>query len=524
MTADKPKSAGKTMIISLAVAVVLLAGLLLGAFAMSAGRQEEEDDDLIPLIACSEEDIYSVTIESLRDTYTISQDGIKDTILQWKIEGQDNTDVDLYSLKTIINRCYKLNARRELGTIDTANKELMAAYGFDNPTSTVTITYKDGVRTFVVGDAYGTEFYMYEKGTGKFYIAPTTVGTYFNLTSNELRTLPGLEVQTGNTGIIAIAKKGSPDISLAYIPSIMSDSRSWQMVSPVGGYTDSTTVTSLMSAISNFKMSLYVDSAIGDDMSKYGFDDPYASLVLAPPLVDEEDEESVAHLPSQAIFVGDPVREVEGYRYCYTYTVKDGESPDIPSCKVYAISDEVFDGIFGVKAIDLLDKQVILTNIDNVTEINLNIRGKESSIKISKKELLDDDGNPITDASGEKSYATFFDLDDGTRLLESCARAFYIKLISIKAVAFLRDDDPQEIGEKIFSVTMQTNIKIFGQEDTDLYAAVTAEVYELDSNYCVLRFRGQTENACKMKRSQILELFEAYELMLSGELPAIRED
>ena len=95
MTADKPKSAGKTMIISLAVAVVLLAGLLLGAFAMSAGRQEEEDDDLIPLIACSEEDIYSVTIESLRDTYTISQDGIKDTILQWKSEGQDNTDVDL---------------------------------------------------------------------------------------------------------------------------------------------------------------------------------------------------------------------------------------------------------------------------------------------------------------------------------------------------------------------------------------------------------------------------------------------
>ena len=514
----------KTMIISLSVAIVLFVVILVGYFVLDSGRTDVPDDDLIPLIDCTEGDINKISIESKRDSYAIVRDGIKEGIIQWYIENQDNTDVDLFSLKTIANRCYKLNARRDLGTIDTTNKALLDSYGLGSGATRVTIDYKDGVRTFVIGDSYGSEFYMYEAGTGKFYIAPTTVGTYFNLTSNELRELPALTVKMGNIGVISISRKGRPDIDIAYIPTITADSRSWQLVSPIGGYTDTNVVNELHQAIAGFSMSLYVDSSLGDDLAKYGFDDPYAMLVLAPFIVDEEDKDALNDTTSQVIYIGDPVAEIDGYRYCYTYTVKDGETPDTSDCRVYAITDELFDSIFGIKPIDILDKQVVLTNIENVKSIDLEIKGVPETITITKKPLLDDDGNPIKDAGDNDTYSTSFTLSNGDKLDESNARAFYLRLISLRVVAFVRDDDPKEIGERLFALKFNTDIKIFGQEDSDVYAAITAEVYEYDSNYCIIHFRGQKVNACKITKAQAYEILEAYELMLKGELPPIRDD
>lgn len=130
----------KVMIISLASAVVLLAGLLIGFFAINKEETDQTAGELIPLIACNENEINSLHIESARDTYNIVSDGVKDYIPQWRIEGRDNTDIDQYSVKTVLNRCYKLNARRELGTVDISDSEMMAAYGFDKPTATVTVT------------------------------------------------------------------------------------------------------------------------------------------------------------------------------------------------------------------------------------------------------------------------------------------------------------------------------------------------------------------------------------------------
>lgn len=157
------RSSIKVMIISLASAVVLLAGLLVGFFAINKEETDQTAGELIPLIACNENEVNSLHIESARDTYNIVSDGVKDYIPQWRIEGRDNTDIDQYSVKTVLNRCYKLNARRELGTVDISDSEMMAAYGFDKPTATVTVDYKDGIRTFVVGAAYGKDYYMYEK-------------------------------------------------------------------------------------------------------------------------------------------------------------------------------------------------------------------------------------------------------------------------------------------------------------------------------------------------------------------------
>ena len=114
-------------------------------------------------------------------------------------------------------------------------------------------------------------------------------------------------------------------------------------------------------------------------------------------------------------------------------------------------------------------------------------------------------------------------MQDGQRLKASCARAFFSRLITLKISAFVRDDDPQEIGNKVFDVAIHTDIKPYGLSDSKVFVDLTAEAYELDSNYYVLRFHGQKENSCKISRKQLDELFEAYDLMLKGELPALRD-
>ncbi len=518
----------KTMILSLLISVVVLAGLLIGAFAIGDDTKEEKNDELVELINCLEEDINKITIQSKRDAYTLKRTGVKQGVIQWEIENQDNTDVDLFSIKTIANRCYKLNARRDLGTIDVTDKKLMESYGFVQDATRVTIDYKDGIRTFVIGDQYGSEYYMYEVGTNKFYTAPNTVGIYFNTASNELRVLPALSIKMGNVGVISIGRKGRNDINLAYWPSYVTGAAVWQMAAPVGGYTDATVVNNLLQSISNFKMSLYVAPEMGDDQAKYGFDDPYATLLLGPIALNDEYKDKDAL--RQYIFVGDPVAEIEGYRYCYTWVGKEadlppeGEKLDTSKCKVYAITDELFNSIFDVKAIDILDKQVVLTNITNVTQIDLSILDKTENIKITQKPILDDDGEPILNASGEKTYDTAFTLSDNTEIDPSNARAFYLRLISLKVAAFVRADDPQEVGKQLFSMKLHTNIKAYNDDSLKEYVEINAEIYELDSNYCVIRFNGQQENVCKIYKEQVDELIEAYDLMLKGELPPIRAD
>ena len=509
----------KVMIISLASAVVLLAGLLIVFFAINKEETDQTAGELIPLIACNENEINSLHIESARDTYNIVSDGVKDYIPQWRIEGRDNTDIDQYSVKTVLNRCYKLNARRELGTVDISDSEMMAAYGFDKPTATVTVDYKDGIRTFVVGAAYGKDYYMYEKGTGRYYVVPSTVGLYFSMTVDELRTLPSLAVSMGNVGVISLRRRDAKDMNIAYMPSFISGSSVWQMTSPVSGFADNTAITEYTNSISDFKMSLYVDSAVGEDLAKYGLEEPYATLVLAPHVMGGESSDK----PSQIIAVGDPLKEIEGYRYCYSYTFKKGDEVDASKCRLYAISDETFNKIFNVNAINIVDRNVLMTNIVNVTSIDMEIQGKKSTMSITKKTLLDDDGNPIVDESGKATYETFFDMQDGQRLKASCARAFFSRLITLKISAFVRDDDPQEIGNKVFDVAIHTDIKPYGLSDSKVFVDLTAEAYELDSNYYVLRFHGQKENSCKISRKQLDELFEAYDLMLKGELPALRD-
>ena len=99
------------MLIALILAIVLLAGSVITATAMlkqDEKKNEQENssgsDGMIDLIVCDEEDIERVTIDSVKDTYSIIRDEADADGVSWIIENRDNTDISQYNLMLLINR------------------------------------------------------------------------------------------------------------------------------------------------------------------------------------------------------------------------------------------------------------------------------------------------------------------------------------------------------------------------------------------------------------------------------------
>ncbi len=134
------------MLIALILAVVLLAGSVITAVAMikqDERNNEEENssdsDGMIDLIVCDEEDIERVTIDSVKDTYSIIRDEADADGVSWIIENRDNTDISQYNLMLLINRCTTLRALRDLGKAPSSEEEL-ALYGLDSASDPVRVS------------------------------------------------------------------------------------------------------------------------------------------------------------------------------------------------------------------------------------------------------------------------------------------------------------------------------------------------------------------------------------------------
>ena len=227
MSAKADKSLTR-MLIALILAVVILAGSVITAVAMikqdeinNADENNTNADGMIDLIACEEEDIERVTIDSSRDTYSIIRDPADTDSVSWMIENRDNTDISQYNLMLLINRCTTLRALRDLGRAPSSEEDL-ALYGLDSASNPVrvSITIKDkGVYTYLIGSQYGTEnqYYFMDASSSELYLGHQTIGTYFTRTVDEWRDLPTLDVQTGAMNYFTIDRR-RPDHDLQQRP------------------------------------------------------------------------------------------------------------------------------------------------------------------------------------------------------------------------------------------------------------------------------------------------------------------
>ena len=221
------------MLIALILAIVLLAGSVITATAMlkqDEKKNEQENssgsDGMIDLIVCDEEDIERVTIDSVKDTYSIIRDEADADGVSWIIENRDNTDISQYNLMLLINRCTTLRALRDLGKAPSSEEEL-ALYGLDSASDPVrvSINVKDkGVYTYLIGGKYGAEnqYYFMDASSSELYLGHQSVGEYFTRTVDQWRDLPGIDVQTGAINYLTIERKSDDGLTMIYNSDLIS--------------------------------------------------------------------------------------------------------------------------------------------------------------------------------------------------------------------------------------------------------------------------------------------------------------
>ena len=169
---------------------------------------------------------------------------------------------------------------------------------------------------------------------------------------------------------------------------------------------------------------------------------------------------------------------------------------------------------------DIANLSFAMQHIDNMNSIDITIRGQKETIEITRKNKLDDDHNPILDASGENVLLTTFTLN-GETLPEASMRAFYAKLISISLAARIQETDPQKYGEEVFSFSLNTTSFITDENGENIPYSVTASFYEMDMNYYMVDYNGY--RVCKVRKDYIDDIIQSYYLAKEGELPPLRE-
>lgn len=523
------------MLVALILAIVILAGSVITAVAMikqeqqNSQEQNTNSDGMIDLISCEEEDIERVTIDSAKDTYSVIRDAADADGITWIIENRDNTDISQYNLMMLINRCTTLRALRDLGRAPSTEEEL-ALYGLDSASNPVrvSITVKNkGVYTYLIGNKYGPEnqYYFMDVSSSQLYLGHQTIGEYFTKTVDQFRDLPGIDVQPGAVNYITIDRKGGDGLTMIYSNDLISGSNLWQIISPFLCDTDSTKLNTFFESLSAITMSGYVAESAEEDWDKYGFDDYYLRLAIFQAEVKEDGEPVIKeNYPSQILIIGNPV-EGSDDRYALTYSMHDQsgkllEEVNLKSLKVYTISPASVN-LLRTDAMDIANLSFAMQHIDNMNSIDITIQGKKETIDITRKNKLDDDHNPILDASGEIVKLTTFSLN-GQTLPEASMRAFYAKLISISLAARIQESDPQEYGEEVFSFSLNTTSYVKDDNGENIPYSITASFYEMDMNYYMVDYNGY--RVCKVRKDYIDDIIHSYSLAKEGLLPPLRDD
>lgn len=503
----KAKSGITRIVLALLLLTLLLLGLIFGLLVGQKKQEEaaEKEAQQFVLIKEKAEDIERITLESKESTYSIVQDQIiQGDIILWKLENKDNTDVDQTSLKFIVQRCTDLRVGRRLGAIP---EEQYAQFGFDAPLVRATVKYKSGTRSFLVGAPYANEgYYLLETGTGEVYVAQNTVAEYWGWSENKVRNLPGLSVNIGNTSAIILERRGQPEMRLVYAPILLEEGYTWQFLKPIVAKSIASKTSEYLEGLTSFAMSAYIGPSVSNP-ADYGFTNPFARMTFLP-----FDDQAAA----QVIVVGDAVPDMADYRYAITY---DPKSETMADCRLYALNTEGL-ALFRINPLNYIDRSFALVNIASVENIEFTFGEKKYEVAVKRTPKLDDDGDPIKDASGATVLVERFIVNGEQEVNEQQFRAFYAKLISLDMESILTDEDPPYSEEAVYSFALRTNIKL--AEGSDATLLIEGTCYQMDDNFLALSNNGVT--ATKVRKSKVAELAESWGLVLEGKMPVIRDD
>jgi hypothetical protein len=422
------------------VSLLLALAALIGVYYWYSNKpaSTENTEEATPTIALAK--IDTTQISSL---HYVKGDADLTLVLEnnvWASKNEPGRPINQDYVKAILNAYNDINADRVINE----KPENLADYGLAEPSASLEVTKSDGTVVSVkignvAGDSLG--YYGLVNNDGIVYLLPIEMGTALQYTDAQMTAvIEAPEITAENIDYINIANRDGQNYELKLDDTGKLDNTGnniyqWQILQPYGeGYTaDTQKVSEIQSNYSSFKFIQCVDYS-GQDLSKYGLDNPTATIdvgyfvprteplptpELGPTTGQQVTEKTIKDQFAYKIFVGNK-DEAGDY-----YVQPDGTNA------VYTIQASTIDKMLTMDNFSLMNKYILIPNIANVDQVSVDVNGTAYNMTIERTTQKNADGK-------DETVATYY--FNGNKVDESAFKNLYTAMVSPQYDAEIQED------------------------------------------------------------------------------------
>ena len=465
------------------VSLLLALAALIGVYVWYSNKPAKDNSDT----ATSTIDLATVDTTKLSSLHYIKDDA-DITLVQkddsWISQDEPDRPINQDYVKAILTAINDIKADRVI----MEKPDNLADYGLAEPVASLQATMTDGTTVTVkIGNATSDSkgYYGMVNDDGKVYLLPVEMGSALQYNNTQMTAvITGPEITAANISHITITNRDGQDFDLNYIDDKSLDNTgnnlySWNIIKPYGkGYTaDSTKVSDLQSNYTTFTYTSCVDYK-GEDLSKYGLDDPAASIyvgyytttteALPTPETDPTTGESITEKTTYdnhdyKVFVGN--KDADGNYYVRI----DGSNA------VYTISADSIDKMLQVDAFSILNPYVLIPNIDTVDKIVFDIAGTTYTMDIKRTAQKNSDGT-------DETVATYY--YNGNEVKEDSFKSLYQQMISAQYDTEIKDT----VSTDGVAPYMSMSFHIFGDNER----TISASFLPYNDSFYIVQKDGET--------------------------------
>ena len=484
-----------TKLVSAVVVLAVLGGVYVGLNTYVSKEEQTESS--------SEEEnkteVFSVKTEDIKSLEFIVDK--KETTFEKKDDSwvkKDETDfpVNQTTLDSAASAIETVEADRVLENVDN-----LTEYGLDSPSNTITVDTSDGTTKFNIGDENTSTNQYYitkdDDDSTVYVVAASTVTPFMDSLYDYAQ---GEDFPTIDSSTVKKVQVSEDKDS--YVLEENSDGATWDVSSDGNSdkeTADTTAAGNVTSGLGNFAFDQFVDYH-AEDLSKYGLDNPYATITVdsesdskdtegdeadstdaSDDSSSSEDTKTTTVDKQIVIYVGDEAGD--GSRYV-----------TVDNKQIYTMSTDTLSAVIDKTPSDLWSLIVNYLSVKNLDQLQVTYGGTTNIVNVSRETTTDDDGN-------DKETTTY--QMDGEDIESTTFTTFYNKLTNMAGQKRLTDTytpatDPEMTVVFTDSDKNQTTVTFYTY-DTNYYAAVVGNKVFL------------------VNKMTVKEMFNAYETMVNGE-------
>jgi hypothetical protein len=465
----------------LSLALIVLIGIYFwyDNYQKSKEKAETEKDQTIELATVDTTQIDSLHyVKGDTDlTFVLKED-------VWVEQKDKERPINQEHITSILNAIKELKANRLI----MESPDNLSDYGLEQPQTVLTVTMTDqSIVTVKIGNKTtdSSGYYGLVNENSTVYLLPTELGSALQYNDMQMTALPeSPSITAENITHIAIDKRTGEDYELLYsdeerLDNTGSNMYAWQFLEPYGeGYTaDSTKVSDLQANYTTFNYLNCVDYK-GENLSKYGLEDPAASLLIGYFVSRTE----ALPTPETDSKTGEKVTE-KTYKDPYVYKIYIGNQDEEGnyyvsidgSDSVYTMSSDSVNSMLEVDAFRLLNPYILLPNLENVDQITAQVGNTTYQMGIDHKTTKGVDGK-------EETTSTYS--FNGKKAEEDAFKKLYQQFIGVTYDSQIPSD--VKVGSDAPYMTL--TFHIFGENER----TVSASFLPYDDNFYVVKKADET--------------------------------